>query len=482
MADNKSIEAGRSQSTENMVIFGVLGIAVMILISMYYQYAWYHINYYIVKGINYISTDILKYVFYWQKDTVVLIPQIFNDFNIHHLDYSSYYTEDESGIRKKKGIDQLLLFMFFPYFILAAFLIVFKEMRRKPSVIKAPRKKGALKAYAQSQKHIWPYIKCVVNIMDEMVDNPSLDVGWYALSEIPYSWMKNNDLLQIVTKRKRKTLFTERERLKFKMDRSKAYMLLKENLGAPWKGVEALDFTHKCLFAVVIPHIFGKVGISRRINRKINNLYEVKKSKADLRLEPALRKEVEKEVESILFDHKDAFVMPYFSESQFEDAFDPLASSFDELDSEKDMFDKGLALVQDSLLTHYYVKTLLLSLIEKSWTYGVLASSELMWIKTVDRGLWYVVTQQGRTSAFVEVIGAWPHYLAEREFGFKVIVPQLDEGINALDFDLFSTHSNYHPLNSYDDQSKWDRLVPDGIGKGSNFSRPPAGTNALDAI
>lgn len=482
MAGNESIEAGRSRNVENMVVFGVLGVVTMVLISMYYQYAWYHINFYILKALNYLPYEVTQYLFFWDKEQVKLIPRIFNDFQIHASDYPTHYTEDEVGIKMKRGVDRLLLFMFLPYYAIPAAYLILKEMKRKTSAIKPPRKKGALYAYAQSQKQIWPYIKPVANIMDEMVKNPSLDVGWYALSEIPYSWMKKNDLLQIVTKMKRKKLFTEKERLRFKMDRSKAYLLLRDNLGEPWKGVENLDFTHRCLLAVVVPHIFGKVGISRRINRKINNLYETKKDKPELKAEPKLRLEVENEVNKILSDHKDAFVMPYFSETDFDEAFDPLASSFDELDSEKDMFDKGVTLIQDSLLTHYYVKTLILSLIEKSWTYGVLASSELLWIKTVDRGLWYIVSQQGRTSAFVEVVGAWAHYLAEREFGFKVIVPQLEEGINALDFDLFSTHSNYFPLNSYDDQSKWDRLVPDGIGKGSNFSRPPVGENAVEAM
>ena len=150
----------------------------------------------------------------------------------------------------------------------------------------------------------------------------------------------------------------------------------------------------------------------------------------------------------------------------------PIASSFEELDSELDMFEKGKELVRSTLLTHAYVKTIMFSLMDKTWTYGVLSSAELLWIKKIDRDLWYVVSQQGRTSSFVEVVGCWSHYLAESTYGFRTLMPQVNEGFRGLDYELYTTHDTYLPHESWDNSAKWDKLVPSfgGSNKSSGLS------------
>lgn len=478
MADSRSIEAKRQEGMETLVIGGIAVLVIAFAFQYYSPYIWYYSMRYFYLGMSFVPDLILKFLFLWKPDVTEMVPAMSSDLAYHSKDFLAYYTETSKGNAKRIAISNYGLWLMSPYLIVTMLFMLIKEFRRPLGAIKRPSEKGggsALYRYAKSQADIWPYIKPVVNIMGDMVKEVSLEKGWYALSALPYGWMKDKNLFNEVKNKKRRKLLTVRERQEFTLDRERAYLALKENLGPLWKGLDDLDFNYRCLLAVIIPHIFGKVKMSRLINRKICNYHESEKSKADLAIESALREEIEKEVNHIIDMHKSAFELPYFDESKFDDPYDPLLSSFEELDSEKDMFDKGEKLIQDTLLTHAYVKTVMLGLIQRSWTYGVLASAELLWVKKVDRDLWYVVTQQGRTSAFIEVSGAWSHYLAEDSYGFRTIIPQVGEGINAFDFDLWSTHANYIPLQTWDDTSKWDKLVPDSVGKGTAIPRPPSG-------
>lgn len=486
MASQQSIEGKRAESIEMMILAFVVFLGLVTLAYYYYEYAWYYVMRYLYLGLSYLPAVVNDYLFFWVDGTGKFIPLIADDLAYYANSFSEYYIESDIGAKKKSQMDLMAAKMLAPYLVIPTFYMIYKEFSKPQGAIKKPSersKDSALYRYAKSQADIWPHIKPIVNIMGDMAEKQkSLDAEWYALSEIPYAWMQKKGILREIKTKKRRKLITVRERSEFTLDRDKAFKALRANLGSLWKGLDDLDFNHRCVLAVIVPHIFGKVAMSRLINRKIATYHESKKSKADKAKEGALRAEIEKEVNNILEAHASAFETPYFEEGDFEDPFDPIASSFEELDSEKDMFGKGAELVKDTLLTHAYIKTVFFGLIERSWTYGVLASSELLWVKKVDRDLWYVISQQGRTSAFVEVCGAWSHYLAEDSYGFRTLMPQLSAGIDAFDFDLWSTHENYAALGTWDSTSKWDKLVPDGVGKGGNLPKAPSGRDSSQMV
>lgn len=486
MAANQSIEGQRMESIETMVIVMVLSLAFIVFCYFYYEHPWYYFNKYYFMGLDFIPDVVNKYLFLWQPNAETIIPLMSSDLIFHANDYSAYYIESDVGANKKRQIDWIAISTMGPYFLLFIIVMIKKEFKTKKSLIKKMGARGgtsALYLYAQSQKDIWPQIMPIVNIMKQMTEKQTdLDAEWYAMAEIPLGWMKRHDLLKVMKSTKRRSLLTVKERAEFTLDRKKSFLALRENLGPLWENVDELDFNSRCVLAVILPHVFGKVSVSRLLNRKIARYHESEKSKESLAQEEELRKSIEEDVNSILEKHKAAFIIPYFEESEFEDPFDPILASFEKLDSEEDMFDKGEEMVQATLLNHAYIKTVFLSLIEKSWTYGVLASAELIWVKKVDRGLWYILSQQGRTSAFVEVCGAWSHFLAEEAYGFKTLMPQVEEGLRALDYDLFCTHDNVVPHEQWEDSSKWDKLVPDSIGKGGNLPKGPGGVNSAKVI
>lgn len=85
---------------------------------------------------------------------------------------------------------------------------------------------------------------------------------------------------------------------------------------------------------------------------------------------------------------------------------------------------------------HAYVLTVMATLLEIARTDGVLATAEFLWLKPIDRPLWYMLNSVGRQTAFPEVSGAYAHWLAERKVGRALRVPMVDEAVKALELSI----------------------------------------------
>ena len=73
------------------------------------------------------------------------------------------------------------------------------------------------------------------------------------------------------------------------------------------------------------------------------------------------------------------------------------------------------------------------SLLRRARFYGVLPTAEFLWLKPIDRRLWYMLNSVGRQTPFTEVAGPFAHWLAETELTRPCLVPIIDEAVNALE-------------------------------------------------
>ena len=89
--------------------------------------------------------------------------------------------------------------------------------------------------------------------------------------------------------------------------------------------------------------------------------------------------------------------------------------------------------VQEIISKHAYMLTVIASLLEGARQDGVVPSAEFLWLKTVDRRLWYMLNSIGRQTPFCEVGGPFAHWKAERAMGRRSLVPMIDEAIKALE-------------------------------------------------
>lgn len=89
--------------------------------------------------------------------------------------------------------------------------------------------------------------------------------------------------------------------------------------------------------------------------------------------------------------------------------------------------------VQEILAKHAYLLTVMASLLEGSREDGVVPSAEFLWLKPIDRRLWYMLNCVGRQTPFAEVAGPFAHWRAEKVMGRRSLVPMIDEAIKALE-------------------------------------------------
>ncbi|MFT3742028.1 MAG: type IVB secretion system coupling complex protein DotM/IcmP [Gammaproteobacteria bacterium] len=88
------------------------------------------------------------------------------------------------------------------------------------------------------------------------------------------------------------------------------------------------------------------------------------------------------------------------------------------------------------LQKHAYLFTVMPSMLELARTDGVFASSEFLWLKAMNRRLWYVLNSVGRQTAVPEAAGPFAHWLAERKWGGGLRTPMVEEAVKALEVAL----------------------------------------------
>ena len=93
-------------------------------------------------------------------------------------------------------------------------------------------------------------------------------------------------------------------------------------------------------------------------------------------------------------------------------------------------------LVQKQIKPHAYVMTVMASMLEGARQDGVQASADFLWLKPIDRRLWYILNTVGRQTPSVEVAGIFAHWIAEKEADRKLLIPMVEEATNALELAL----------------------------------------------
>jgi hypothetical protein len=76
--------------------------------------------------------------------------------------------------------------------------------------------------------------------------------------------------------------------------------------------------------------------------------------------------------------------------------------------------------------------TWLMALLTRARKKGVLASSQFLFVRPLDRPLWYALHQCGGRAAWAEGFAPWAHYMAEERAGKSLSDPQVAQAATAL--------------------------------------------------
>ncbi len=227
------------------------------------------------------------------------------------------------------------------------------------------------------ERENWPQITPVVNL--DLVKQ-DLDQGPWAMAMTPLEFVKQNKLIQAVEKAEAKTTVT--------LVPGEVRRVIALQLGPLWQGPSKLPIHMQALLAVFAARANrdreGADAILNRISISANS------GKLDF---TGVRELLDKHVR----DNK---------------------------------------LVAKAINQHAYVYTVMASMLELARTDGVLACADFLWLKPVDRRLWYMLNSVGRQTAVTEIAGAFAHWLAEKKVRRPLKVPMVDEAVRALEVAL----------------------------------------------
>ena len=82
---------------------------------------------------------------------------------------------------------------------------------------------------------------------------------------------------------------------------------------------------------------------------------------------------------------------------------------------------------------HAFLLPAMASMLEAARDDGVIATAEFLWLKIVDRRMWYMLNCVGRAVAFTEVAAPFAHWKVEKRLRRPLKTPMIEEAITALE-------------------------------------------------
>jgi len=89
--------------------------------------------------------------------------------------------------------------------------------------------------------------------------------------------------------------------------------------------------------------------------------------------------------------------------------------------------------VQEITKKHAYVLSVMASLLNGARYTGVLATADFLWLKLVDRRLWYMLSSVGRQVPFIEVAGPFAHWRYEVALERPFRTPMIENATRGLE-------------------------------------------------
>ena len=219
----------------------------------------------------------------------------------------------------------------------------------------------------------WPQITPVLSL-DLLKED--LDEGPWAMAKLPLDFCKEHDMLTIGKSEEGKSVW------KLKME--PAHRVFALQIGMPWRGPSALPIHLKALLTIFLARALRQRDVADRFLKQI--ALSAGHGKLDFT-----------GVEEQLKLYQDAKPLKWLE------------------------------------TRHAYVGTMLARLLEMSRIEGVLATAEFLWLKPVDRRMWYLLNNVGRQTAVVEVAGLFAHWMAEKKMNRPLRNPMVKEAVHALD-------------------------------------------------
>ncbi len=162
---------------------------------------------------------------------------------------------------------------------------------------------------------------------------------------------------------------------KCKFNEDEARSVLKKQLGAVYSGFDRLSPARKTIGCAFSLYGMGRKKDCIALMDKVSNSYVEKEGKPEC---------------------------PVFENEEFLKKLAEMKKDFESF-CQRARIEKHLA----------FQLPLFMALLTEARRKGVLACSQFLWLRPVDRPLWYALSQCGGRTAWAESLAAWTHYQAE---------------------------------------------------------------------
>lgn len=269
---------------------------------------------------------------------------------------------------------------------LAIFLFFLSIVVFKTNVQMRLKKKYDMKSLARQEQVNWPQIKIATKVD---ILNEDLDSGPWSMAMTPMQFSKKNKLVAIEFADVSATQFSKIQVAEFKvtLDRARAERAFAAQLGRGWHGIENMAPHRRALIAV----FFARAN--RDAKSALALVSQLANSAADGQLD---------------------------------------CTGADELWKKHIKAKK----MQEMCAIHAYEFTVFISALLAAREDGVVASCDFLWIKPIDRRLWYVINNVGRQTPAVEVGGIFCHWYHEMALKRPLSAPRIDGAVEALNIAL----------------------------------------------
>lgn len=391
-----------------LVILSIIGVLFFYVIVRYffyyYLYFWKGVTIPLFYILQHTPATILDLLFLWAPEGIEKISGNMLDVILKHN--NDYFINNPVPYQK---INYFVNLLFRPYlvvfFLYTAYVVISKKsFKRRFFPInnkKKPEKSlSAIDLLLIQESKIWPSVQIMINEHPEKIG--SLDSGKWAMSKRPEHFVKDHKLAD--------EFVDEYDNKYYLLNEERTFKVFNIQMGKVWNGFSNLTKAERHLFAIMAPKILRDTDTSKSINGRIAESYSTGKKAA---FSFAARKKT-KELEKFVDDT----IKKYMNNDK----------------------------IKTILNRHFYKKTVFAALLEAAREDGVLASSEFLWLKTVDRDLWYMLNNVGRRAAFAECAAPWSHFLYEKALDRKIANPMISSAIIALDQYLFDTSYNFKKI------------------------------------
>jgi intracellular multiplication protein IcmP len=263
----------------------------------------------------------------------------------------------------------------YPIAAILAILGIYSYLRHGSMLFKNTHTMDTLK---KAEQENWPQITPVLSI-DLVKEDP--EVGPWSMPKRPLDFCKENNIARLTTNP------DAEDRFLWAIDEGVATRVFTMQIGPLWQGVDKLPIHTKALLVVFMARVHRERAVASKL------LAQIAASSAHGKLNF-------EGVTELLEKYRNSQYLKW---------------------AEK---------------RHAYVYTLMATLLEMGRSDGVIATAEFLWLKPVDRRLWFMLNTVGRQTAVIEVAGPFAHWLAERKLKRKLKTPMVKEAVSALETEM----------------------------------------------